>query len=397
MANKNVAILSLMAQADNKSIKQAVNSMDKALQSEVEGKFSSIGDEIGKQFESAMNVVQRPTLKNANIASYLTDLIKNIMGSGSSADISEYITDFTNRMEALHKIVASSDYKDLLRPLSGNQIDKLLIEADKIAELQQTIANRNANLVKNREQIIKANPAKTKSSEILKSYVKKESGYTVDKNISTELSDFVSSKIDNSSEDVNKQIQKYQLLLNVFEKLNLEKKHMAEGSKELVGYNNQLQYVYSKILNIEKAIPELKEFRESLAQSDSKNEFLGRDLKYYETGTKWAADSYLKAQNRADNSKIKDIVQKAIERAEGYNNTATSKINSDRNKAGLNNKVDNIKKQSNSEISEDIKQIDNLNQSLDNTTVQLSKVQQKIANIQKMNIDSVVKKILKIL
>ena len=72
----------------------------------------------------------------------------------------------------------------------------------------------------------------------------------------------------------------------VFEKLNLEKKHMAEGSKELVGYNNQLQYVYSKILNIEKAIPELKEFRESLAQSDSKNEFLGRDLKYYETGTK---------------------------------------------------------------------------------------------------------------
>ena len=69
MANKNVAILSLMAQADNKSIKQAVNSMDKALQSEVEGKFSSIGDEIGKQFESAMNVVQRPTLKNANIAS----------------------------------------------------------------------------------------------------------------------------------------------------------------------------------------------------------------------------------------------------------------------------------------------------------------------------------------
>lgn len=397
MANKNVAILSLMAQADNKSIKQAVNSMDKALQSEVEGKFSSIGDEIGKQFESAMNVVQRPTLKNANIASYLTDLIKNIMGSGSSADISEYITDFTNRMEALHKIVASSDYKDLLRPLSGNQIDKLLIEADKIAELQQTIANRNANLVKNREQIIKANPAKTKSSEILKSYVKKESGYTVDKNISTELSDFVSSKIDNSSEDVNKQIQKYQLLLNVFEKLNLEKKHMTEGSKELVGYNNQLQYVYSKILNIEKAIPELKEFRESLAQSDSKNEFLGRDLKYYETGTKWAADSYLKAQNRADNSKIKDIVQKAIERAEGYNNTATSKINSDRNKAGLNNKVDNIKKQSNSEISEDIKQIDNLNQSLDNTTVQLSKVQQKIANIQKMNIDSVVKKIVSLI
>ncbi len=397
MKTRDIGIISLMSNYDSKSIKQVIDKLDKQVKSEVNGKFNAIGDEIRKQFESAMNVVQRPTLKNANITSYLTDLIKNIMGSGSSADISEYITDFTNRMESLHKIVASSDYKDLLRPLSGNQIDKLLTEADKIAELQQTIANRNANLVKNREQIIKANPAKTKPSEILKSYVKKESGHTVDKNISSELSDFVSSKIDNSSEDVNKQIQKYQLLLNVFEKLNLEKKHMTEGSKELVGYNNQLQYIYSKILNIEKAIPELKEFRESLVQSDSKNEFLGRDLKYYETGTKWAADSYLKAQNRADNSKIKDIVQRAMERAEEYNNAATSKINADRNKAGFNNKVDNIKKQSNVEIAEDIKQIDNLNQSLDNTSVQLSKVQQKIANIQKMNMDNVVEKIVSLI
>lgn len=397
MKTRDIGIISLMSNYDSKSIKQVIDKLDKQVKSEVNGKFNAIGDEIRKQFESAMNVVQRPTLKNANITSYLTDLIKNIMGSGSPADISEYITDFTNRMESLHKIVASSDYKDLLRPLSGNQIDKLLTEADKIAELQQTIANRNANLVKNREQIIKANPAKTKPSEILKSYVKKESGHTVDKNISSELSDFVSSKIDNSSEDVNKQIQKYQLLLNVFEKLNLEKKHMTEGSKELVGYNNQLQYIYSKILNIEKAIPELKEFRESLVQSDSKNEFLGRDLKYYETGTKWAADSYLKAQNRADNSKIKDIVQRAMERAEEYNNAATSKINADRNKAGFNNKVDNIKKQSNVEIAEDIKQIDNLNQSLDNTSVQLSKVQQKIANIQKMNMDNVVEKIVSLI
>lgn len=397
MKTRDIGIISLMSNYDSKSIKQVIDKLDKQVKSEVNGKFNAIGDEIRKQFESAMNVVQRPTLKNANITSYLTDLIKNIMGSGSPADISEYITDFTNRMEALHKIVASSDYKDLLRPLSGNQIDKLLTEADKIAELQQTIANRNANLVKNREQIIKANPAKTKPSEILKSYVKKESGYTVDKNISSELSDFASLKIGNSSEDVNKQLQNYQLLLNVFEKLNLEKKHMTDGSKELVGYNNQLQYIYSKILNIEKAIPELKEFRESLVQSDSKNEFLGRDLKYYETGTKWAADSYLKAQNRADNSKIKDIVQRAMERAEEYNNAATSKINADRNKAGFNNKVDNIKKQSNVEIAEDIKQIDNLNQSLDNTSVQLSKVQQKIANIQKMNMDNVVEKIVSLI
>ena len=390
MKTRDIGIISLMSNYDSKSIKQVIDKLDKQVKSEVNGKFNAIGDEIRKQFESAMNVVQRPTLKNANITSYLTDLIKNIMGSGSPADISEYITDFTNRMEALHKIVASSDYKDLLRPLSGNQIDKLLTEADKIAELQQTIANRNANLVKNREQIIKANPAKTKPSEILKSYVKKESGYTVDKNISSELSDFASLKIGNSSEDVNKQLQNYQLLLNVFEKLNLEKKHMTDGSKELVGYNNQLEDTYNKILNIEKSIPELKEFRESLAQSDSKQEFLGRDLKYYENGTKWAADSYLKSQDRADNSKIKDIVQRAIDKAWEYNNSAVTNINTKREKAGFNSGNEHSGKIGSSDNNDNASKSGSPNSN--NTTVdistELTKSQQRIVDILKMDYDT---------
>ena len=105
MKTRDIGIISLMSNYDSKSIKQVIDKLDKQVKSEVNGKFNAIGDEIRKQFESAMNVVQSPTLKNANITSYLTDLIKN-MGSGSPADISEYITDFTNRMEALHKIVA---------------------------------------------------------------------------------------------------------------------------------------------------------------------------------------------------------------------------------------------------------------------------------------------------
>ena len=248
MANKNVAILSLMAQADNKSIKQAVNSMDKALQSEVEGKFSSIGDEIGKQAEDALKILNRTTLKDVKVTQPVSDFFLNILRSTSADDALNYITDFTNRMEALHSVVKESKFNDLLNPLSENQISKLLPEVDEIAKLKQNIANRTANLAEYRKQIIDANPAQTTPTKALKPYVKKKSGYTVDNNISPELSDFVSSNIDKSSEDINKKIQQYQLLLNVFEKLNLEKKHMSEGSEELVGYNNQLKYVYNKIL-----------------------------------------------------------------------------------------------------------------------------------------------------
>lgn len=382
MANKNVAILSLMAQADNKSIKQAVNSMDKALQSEVEGKFSSIGDEIGKQAEDALKILNRTTLKDVKVTQPVSDFFLNILRSTSADDALNYITDFANRMEALHSVVKESKFNDLLNPLSENQISKLLSEVDEIAKLKQNIANRKANLVEYRKQIIDANPAQTTPAKALKPYVKKESGYTVDNNISPELSNFVSSNIDNSSEDVNKKIQQYQLLLNVFEKLNLEKKHMSEGSEELVGYNNQLQYVYNQILKKEKAIPKLKEFRESLAQSDSKYDFFDRDLEYYKNNTRDAADEYIKKQNRIDNSTITDIRSKLIDKAFQFNESSVARINAKREKAGLNN----VAMQSNMNDSSDS---DN---SGTDTVAELTKSQQRIADILKMDYDTAYKK-----
>lgn len=382
MANKNIGILSLMAQADNKSVIQAVNSMDKTFQSEVNGKFNAIGDEIGKQAEDALKILNRTTLKDVKVTQPVSDFFLNILRSTSADDALNYITDFTNRMEALHSVVKESKFNDLLNPLSENQISKLLPEVDEIAKLKQNIANRTANLAEYRKQIIDANPAQTTPTKALKPYVTKKSGYTVDNNISPELSDFVSSNIDKSSEDINKKIQQYQLLLNVFEKLNLEKKHMSEGSEELVGYNNQLQYVYNQILKKEKAIPKLKEFRESLAQNDSKYDFFGRDLEYYKNNTRDAADEYIKKQNRIDNSTITDIRSKLIDKAFQFNESSVARINAKREKAGLNN----VAMQSNMNDSSDS---DN---SGTDTVAELTKSQQRIADILKMDYDTAYKK-----
>ena len=382
MANKNIGILSLMAQADNKSVIKAVNSMDKTFQSEVNGKFNAIGDEIGKQAEDALKILNRTTLKDVKVTQPVSDFFLNILRSTSADDALNYITDFTNRMEALHSVVKESKFNDLLNPLSENQISKLLPEVDEIAKLKQNIANRTANLAEYRKQIIDANPAQTTPTKALKPYVTKKSGYTVDNNISPELSDFVSSNIDKSSEDINKKIQQYQLLLNVFEKLNLEKKHMSEGSEELVGYNNQLQYVYNQILKKEKAIPKLKEFRESLAQNDSKYDFFGRDLEYYKKNTRDAADEYIKKQNRIDNSTITDIRGKLIDKAFQFNESSVARINAKREKAGLNN----VAMQSNMNDSSDS---DN---SGTDTVAELTKSQQRIADILKMDYDTAYKK-----
>ena len=382
MANKNIGILSLMAQADNKSVIQAVNSMDKTFQSEVNGKFNAIGDEIGKQAEDALKILNRTTLKDVKVTQPVSDFFLNILRSTSADDALNYITDFTNRMEALHSVVKESKFNDLLNPLSENQISKLLPEVDEIAKLKQNIVNRTANLAEYRKQIIDANPAQTTPTKALKPYVTKKSGYTVDNNISPELSDFVSSNIDKSSEDINKKIQQYQLLLNVFEKLNLEKKHMSEGSEELVGYNNQLQYVYNQILKKEKAIPKLKEFRESLAQNDSKYDFFGRDLEYYKKNTRDAADEYIKKQNRIDNSTITDIRGKLIDKAFQFNESSVARINAKREKAGLNN----VAMQSNMNDSSDS---DN---SGTDTVAELTKSQQRIADILKMDYDTAYKK-----
>lgn len=382
MANKNIGILSLMAQADNKSVIQAVNSMDKTFQSEVNGKFNAIGDEIGKQAEDALKILNRTTLKDVKVTQPVSDFFLNILRSTSADDALNYITDFTNRMEALHSVVKESKFNDLLNPLSENQISKLLPEVDEIAKLKQNIANRTANLAEYRKQIIDANPAQTTPTKALKPYVTKKSGYTVDNNISPELSDFVSSNIDKSSEDINKKIQQYQLLLNVFEKLNLEKKHMSEGSEELVGYNNQLEYFYRKILNTEKIIPQLKEFRESLAQNDSKYDFFGRDLEHYKNNTRDAVDEYIKKQNRIDNSTITDIRDKLIDKAFQFNESSVARINAKREKAGLNN----VARQSDMNDSSDS---DN---SGTDTVAELTKSQQRIADILKMDYDTAYKK-----
>ena len=387
MANKNVAILSLMAQADNKSIKQAVNSMDKTLQSEVNGKFNALGEEIAKQAEDALKILNRDTLKNVNFTKTSSDFFLNILQSTSADDALNYINDFTNKMEALHLVVKQSGFNSLLDPLKESQLDKLLSDSNKIAELQQNINNRKANLVENRKQIIRATSVETSPQKILKSYVK-ESGQTIDKNVSPELSSFISSNIDNSSEDINKQIQQYQLLLNVFEKLNLEKKYMTEDSKEFVGYNKQLEYVYSKILNIEKTIPQLKEFRESLVQNDSKNDFLGRDIEYYKKGTKWAADSYLKAQNRADKSKIEDIAQKLIDKAWEYNNSAVKNINTKREKAGFNSGNEHSGKIGSSDNNASKSGLPNANNTTVDISTELTKSQQRIVDILKMDYDT---------
>lgn len=394
MANKNVAILSLMAQADNKSVKQAVNSMDKTLQSEINGKFNAIGDEIGKQAENALKILNRNTLKDVDFTKTVSDFFLNILRSTSSDDALNYIDDFTNKMEALHLVVKQSEFNDLLNPLKESQLDKLLTDSNKIAELQQNINNRKANLVENRKQIIRATSVETNPQKILKSYVK-ESGQTIDENISPELSSFISSKIDNPSEDINKQIQQYQLLLNIFEKLNLEKKYMTEGSKELVGYNKQLRNVYTTILITEKIIPQLKEFRESLVQSDSKYDFFDKDIEYYKNRTRDAADSYLKSQDRTDKSKIKDIAQKLIDKAWEYNNSAVNNINTKREKAGFNNGNEHSKKAVSNNNNDNVSK--NGSSNSNNTTVDIStgltKSQQRIADILKMNMTEVVNEI----
>ena len=91
MANKNIGILSLMAQADNKSVIQAVNSMDKTFQSEVNGKFNAIGDEIGKQAEDALKILNRTTLKDVKVTQPVSDFFLNILRSTSADDALNFI------------------------------------------------------------------------------------------------------------------------------------------------------------------------------------------------------------------------------------------------------------------------------------------------------------------
>lgn len=145
MSNNNVAIVSLMAKFDEKSIDQAAQKLGKtteqALSNIGQNKF---GQEIVNQFNEAMDIVKKK-LKGVNLSSYTGSILDSLISDKDIAektkDLQKFISNIFNLFKSLSGLGSNA-----LNSMTTKQLDAIIAKQEKIAKKNEEIATKTKEL-----------------------------------------------------------------------------------------------------------------------------------------------------------------------------------------------------------------------------------------------------------
>lgn len=145
MSNNNVAIVSLMAKFDEKSIDQAAQKLGKtteqALSNIGQNKF---GQEIVNQFNEAMDIVKKK-LKGVNLSSYTGSILDSLISDKDIAektkDLQKFISNIFNLSKSLSGLGSNA-----LNSMTTKQLDAIIAKQEKIAKKNEEIATKTKEL-----------------------------------------------------------------------------------------------------------------------------------------------------------------------------------------------------------------------------------------------------------
>lgn len=145
MSNNNVAIVSLMAKFDEKSIDQAAQKLGKtteqALSNIGQNKF---GQEIVNQFNEAMDIVKNK-LKGVNLSSYTGSILDSLISDKDIAektkDLQKFISNIFNLSKSLSGLGSNA-----LNSMTTKQLDAIIAKQEKIAKKNEEIATKTKEL-----------------------------------------------------------------------------------------------------------------------------------------------------------------------------------------------------------------------------------------------------------
>ena len=145
MSNNNVAIVSLMAQFDEKSVNAAAEKLGKT----TEKAFKDIGkdelsQEIISQFTKAMNTV-KGKLKGVNLSSYTNNILDSIISDKDIAEKIKELEDFISNIKALSKSLSGLD-SNALNSMNTKQLDAIINKQKKIEKKNEEIINKTKSL-----------------------------------------------------------------------------------------------------------------------------------------------------------------------------------------------------------------------------------------------------------
>lgn len=145
MSNNNVAIVSLMAKFDEKSIDQAAQKLGKtteqALSNVGQDKF---GQEIVNQFNEAIDIVKKK-LKGVNLSSYTGSILDSLISDKDIAektkDLQKFISNIFNLSKSLSGLGSNA-----LNSMTTKQLDAIIAKQEKIAKKNEEIATKTKEL-----------------------------------------------------------------------------------------------------------------------------------------------------------------------------------------------------------------------------------------------------------
>ena len=167
MPNNNVAIISLMAKFDEKSIEDAAKKLGKT----TEEALSNVGqDKFGQgivdEFNAAMETIKNK-LKGVNLSSYTNNVLDSLFSDKDikekTKDLQKFIDNISNLSESLSGLNPNS-----LNSMNTKQLDAVISKQEKILAKEQEIAQKREQL---KGTAINASKQKRTVNTISKNYL----------------------------------------------------------------------------------------------------------------------------------------------------------------------------------------------------------------------------------
>lgn len=242
MSNNNVAVISLMAKFDEKSVEQAAKKLGKtteeALSDIGQDKF---GENIVNEFNKAMDTIKKK-LKGVNLSSYTNNVLDSLFSKKDiqekTKDLQNFISNITNLSKSLSGLGNSA-----LNSMSTKQLDSIISKQKKIIEKEEEIAKKRKELESTARNIgNKSRSASTISKNYLQSDYE-QSYRSLEKLFSTEKG---------LTSEQQKSIKYLSEMLTLYS--DMEKTEPGKGTSESIKYASDLLTVVKEINKVSKDI-----------------------------------------------------------------------------------------------------------------------------------------------
>ena len=345
MPNNNVAILSLMAKFDEKSVDDAAKRLgkktDEVLSNISDDKFS---EKIVAQFDKAFKTLQGNKFKKANLSPYTNGLLDVLVSDKAITEKEKALQDFSRKVISLSKSLSGLG-DNALNSLSEKQLNSIITKQDKIAKKNDEIQKKTLELDNRAKNIGKQ---KNNISTISKNYSETDPGKLSDalKNTLKTNNDFNNSQL--------KSIDYLSKLLSLYS--DMEKVEPEKGTAEAIKYSRDLLSVVNEIKKESSKIDLFsngkasKYIKDNYNSLDSVNQYtlISSQNDYINKGLTSLKGQEAKLQKELTQY-ISDSVQKNLQKITGEVSQTIEKA--EKKVENLDNKINTLKESSSKNIS----------------------------------------------